>query len=320
MTDQDPFAADGLWLKTALHDHTIRSDGDLEPERHVAYHEWAGFDAVAITDHWTVTSVPSTKHVVVLTGAELAVDPLGPERYSELLAIGIEELPHDPGGDRAHWGPIDNYHFKTFPDYPTAAAYVASQGGVTFVAHPYWSGLPADVLIGADGVAGLEVFNASAARENGRGDSSYVWDLALEAGRRLTAIATDDSHHGAFDIGHAWTMVRAAERSPAAVLDALRRGLHYASAGPTILDVRRDGAEVEVACSPCRAVVLHSRYETGWGVAADERSRQHGARALERDDRGLLTRVRFEPDVPDLPFVRVVVTDEAGRSAWTNPL
>ena len=314
------FDVDGVWLKVALHDHSTRSDGHLEPAQHVAYHEWAGFDVLVFTDHWRLTRMPSTQHLLVMTGAELAVDPLGPERYSEILAIGIDELPEDPGGDRSHWVPIENYLFKTFPDYPTAASYITGQGGVCYIAHPYWSGLPPEVVIGADGVTGLELFNASAERENGRGDSSYVWDLALEAGRNLTAIATDDSHYGAFDIGHAWTVVRAAERSPEAVIAALRDGHHYATAGPTIHDVRRDGDRVEIRCSPCRSVVLHSRYETGWGVRAGERERQDGVRVLERDDAGLITRARFEPDVADVPFVRVVVVDRDGRSAWTNVL
>ena len=314
------FEAHGEWLKVALHDHSTRSDGHLPPDQHVTYHEWAGFDVVVITDHWRLTRMPSTPHLLVMTGAELAVDPLGPERYSEILAIGIEELPEDPGGDRSHWMPIENYVFKTFPDYATAAAYITGQGGVCYIAHPYWSGLPPEVVIGAEGVTGLELFNAAAERENGRGDSSYVWDLALEAGRPLTAIATDDSHYGAFDVGHAWTMVRAAERTRDAVLAALRDGLHYASAGPAIHDVRRDGDQVELHCSSSRRVVLHSRYETGWGVTAGERERQDGVRVLERDHHGSITRVRFEPDVSDLPFVRIVVTDAEGRSAWTNPL
>jgi hypothetical protein len=315
-----PFEADGAWLKAALHTHTSASDGELAPDAQVAHHEWAGFDVVAITDHWTLTSVSSTEHLLVITGAELAVDPLGPGRYTEILAIGIDEIPEDPGGDRAFWEPIDNYLFKTFPDLSTAAAVIAEQGGVSFVAHPYWSGLPPEVILGADGLTGLELFNASSERENGRGDSSYLWDLALEAGKPLTAIATDDSHYPLFDIGDAWTMVRAAERSREAVVDALRGGRTYASTGPVLHDVRRDAGAVEVRCSPCRSVGLHTRYQEGWAVRADHRGRQEGARILERNDQGLIVRARFTPDVDGLPFLRVVATDAEGRSAWTNPI
>jgi predicted metal-dependent phosphoesterase TrpH len=314
------FDGDGAWLKAALHTHTSASDGELTPEAVAAHYGWAGFDVLAITDHWTLTSIPSTEHLLVITGAELAVDPLAKGRYTEILAIGIDELPEDPGGDRAYWERIDNYDFQTFPDLTTAAAFITEQGGVAFVAHPYWSGLPPEVIQGVAGLTGLELYNASAERECGRGDSSYIWDLALEAGMALSAIATDDSHYPLFDIGDAWTMVHAEDRSRDAVLSALRAGRTYASNGPTLHDVRREGDEIEVRCSPCTSVALHSRFQEGWAVRADHRGRQEGGRILERDDRGGVVAARFQPEVDGLPFVRVVVTDAKGRNAWTNPV
>ncbi|HTG47932.1 MAG TPA: CehA/McbA family metallohydrolase [Actinomycetota bacterium] len=315
----NPFTGDGEWLKAALHTHTIRSDGDLEPVAHVRHHAWMGFDVCAITDHWKVTREPSVEGCLVLTGAELASDPLGPGRYTEILAIGIEEIPEDPGGDRAYWEPIDNYFFKTFPDLTAAGRSIREQGGVSFVAHPYWSGLPVEVLLTTEGVDGLEVFNSSAERENGRGDSSYVWDQTLEAGKPYLGFGTDDCHYPGFDIGDAWTMVRAAERSPEAVLEALRAGRTYASAGPAILDLVLDGDAVEIRCSPARAVVLVSRHETGWAVRADGRNRMEEAWALERDDAGHVVRARFTPSI-DLPYRRVVVEAPNGRRAWTNAI
>lgn len=136
----------------------------------------------------------------------------------------------------------------------------------------------------------------------------------------LSAIATDDSHYPLFDIGDAWTMVHAAERNREAVLDALRHHRTYASNGPVLHDVARDGDAIEVRCSPCASVVLHSRYQEGWSVRADHRGRQEFARILERDDRGMIVRASFSPPIEDLPFVRVVATDGEGRSAWTNPV
>jgi len=311
---------DGIWLKAALHTHTSDTDGELPPRAVAQHYEWAGFDVLAITDHWTLTSVPSNEHLLVITGAELAVDPLGKGRYTEILAIGIDEIPEDPGGDRAHWERIDNYDFKTFPDLSTAAAFITGQGGAAFVAHPYWSGLPPEVILNAEGLTGLELFNASSERENGRGDSSYIWDLALEAGRSLSAIATDDSHYPLFDVGDAWTMVRASDRSRHAVLDSLRAGRTYASNGPVLHEVRRDGGQIDVRCSPCVSVCLQTRYQEGWAVRADHRGRQEEARILQRSDAGAVVHAEFRPPTEDLPFVRVVATDAQGRRAWTNPL
>jgi hypothetical protein len=163
------------------------------------------------------------------------------------------------------------------------------------------------------------LFNSSAERENLRGDSSYVWDQCLERGRRLWAFATDDCHYPGFDINDAWTMVRAAERTEEAIVEALRRGHHYATSGPELVDVAIDGDAIEVRCSPARTVVLMSRYETGWAVRADIRNRQEDATVLERDDRGLVVRARFEPPL-ELPYRRVVIEDERGRRAWSNPI
>jgi hypothetical protein len=320
VTDGNPFDVEGVWLKSAFHTHTRRSDGELDPEAHVRHHEWAGFDVCAITDHWTLTREPSTERTMVITGVELAADPQGEAPGdSEILAIGMSEIPEDPGGDRTKWGPIDAYHYKTFPDLSAAAACIADQGGVSFVAHPYWSGLPLETLLAVEGTHGVELFNASAHRENLRGDSSYVWDQCLDRGKRLWAFGTDDCHYPGFDIGDAWTMVRAVERSEEAVLEALRRGHHYASAGPALLDVTTDGAGLEVRCSSARAVWMMSRYETGWAVLAGERNRMEDARVLERDDRGLIVRAGFSPPI-ELPHRRVVIEDEWGRRAWSNPI
>lgn len=317
----NPFRADGEWLRTQLHDHTVESDGELSPEDHVARYDALGFDVIAITDHWKVTRIASTPRMLVMTGAELAVDPLGPGRYTEILAIGIDEIPDDPGGDRRYWEPIDNYEFKTFPDLTTAAAEIERQGGAGFVAHPYWSGLPPEVVIGAERLTGLELYNASSEREDGRGDSSYVWDLALEAGRSLVAIATDDCHYPDTDYGAAWTMVRAGARTPDAVLDALRAGRTYSSNGPAIADVERDGDNVEVRCSSASTVRFQSRHEVGWAARVD-RGRTEQVRILERDDDGLIRRARLlgPTDPAPEPYLRIVVEDAAGRRAWTNPI
>ena len=114
-------------------------------------------------------------------------------------------------------------------------------------------------------------------------------------------------------------MVRAPERTEEAVLEALRRGHLYATNGPELIDVAVDGDAVEVRCGPARSVVLVSRYETGWAVRADARNRQEDGVVLERDHRGAVVRARFEPPMT-LPYRRIVVEDERGRRAWSNPI
>jgi len=324
MAPTNPFRTDGEWLKSQFHAHSLRSDGELPAESVAEEYRHHGFDVLTISDHWTMTKVEGPDGLLVIPGAELGVDPVDGPMSPEFLAIGIDEVTEEPNGDPANWYTFASSGFKTFATFDDGAAYVAAQGGVGIVCHPSWSGLSQAAVFAGSAMAGMEVWNASAHRENERGDSTYVWDLALDAGISFAPFATDDSHYPAFDIGDAWTMVRAADRTRDAVIEALRAGLVYASNGPEILDVERDGAAVEIACSPCRDVWLHASWELGWGVSAGPRGRLEGARILARNDRGLITRVRFEPgDDPwaatrENPWVRLVVADELGRRAWSN--
>lgn len=317
----DPFDGDGVWLRCALHAHSTESDGDLAPRALMAAYEAAGFDVLAVTDHWRLTSVPSTPALLSLPAAELTADVEKPGMTADVLVYGIEAVPDDPGGDRRNWMVNEEEHWeqRTFASISCAAAYAREQGAVAFVAHPYWTGLDAAPILDAEGVAGLEVYNASGETECGRGDSSMVWDAALERGRTLFGIATDDTHVARLDVGRAWTHVRAADRSPDAVVAALREGRFYASAGPTLHHVHRDGAAIEVRCSPCRAVVLQMEREHGCSVVAGPRGRRDG-RILETDGEGLITRAVVESPWAAPRFVRVRAVDAEGQSAWTNAL
>jgi len=317
---QNPFETDGVWLRAALHTHTTESDGQHDPRFLFEHYRDVGFDVVAITDHWRVTSLPSTDRVLTIPAAELTYD-VSPGRVGEFLAYGIDELPDDPGGMRENWivNEEERWEQRTFPDFTTANRWAAEQDAVTYAAHPYWSGLDVEVLRRAEGYAGLEVYNGSSEMEDGRGDSSAWWDALLGDGRLVFGIAVDDQHSPLFELGLAWTMICARERSEEAVLEALRSGATYASAGPTIFDARLDGDGVEVTCSPCRAVVLGMREERGASVVAGDRGRRMGM-ILESDREGLITRARVESQEPDPGYLRVSVVDAAGRKAWTNPL
>jgi len=317
----NPFGMAGSWLKCALHTHSTESDGDLPPQALARQYAAAGFDVLAITDHWRLTRVPSVPSLLMLPGAELTFDLGQPGWTSDLLVYGISEIPDDPGGDRRNWLVNEEEHWeqRTFPDLATAGRYARGQGAVAYVAHPYWTGMDATALLDGDHVSGVEVYNASSELECGRGDSSMVWDAALAAGRSLHCIATDDSHMPLFDIGLAWTWVKAPDRSPEAVLHALRHGHSYASAGPVLHEVHRDGAAVEVSCSPCRAVILQMDRELGCSVAAGNRGRRSG-RILETSESGLITRAVIEAPPPEPGYMRVRAVDAAGYSAWTNVL
>lgn len=320
----NPFRADGEWFKAQFHSHSSKSDGVLPPESVTAEYLHRGYDVLTISDHWTLTRVEAPDELLILPGAELGVDPVAGPMAPEFLAIGIDEVPEEPNGDPANWHQSGNSGFKTFATFEDGAAFVEEQSGVSVLCHPAYSGLPQEAVFAARVLDGIEVWNAGVQRETDRGDSSYMWDLTLDAGISLAPFASDDSHDPV-DIDDAWTMVRAADRTREAVIEALTAGRVYATNGPRVHDVQRDGGQVEVAFDPARDVWLHSAWEEGFGLSAGPRGPvEGGGEILERDDRGLITRARFtlssdeQTDQEDHRWWRLVIADDRGRRAWTN--
>ena len=86
----DPWRAAGTWLRCALHTHTTNSDGELAPRALVKHYERAGYDVLAVTDHWFRSDPPSTNGMLVLPSAELNCLLPG-DRDGHVLALGIDD-------------------------------------------------------------------------------------------------------------------------------------------------------------------------------------------------------------------------------------
>jgi hypothetical protein len=284
-----------------LHAHTTNSDGEPTPERLVEHYARAGFDVLAITDHWHVTPFEHDD-ILVISSAELSATVAGELEEADVLAYGIDELPEVR---------------ERFPSIAEAAAWIVAHGGVAYLAHPYWSGLSEQHYLGAPDLAGVEVFNGGSEQQQGNGLSVVHWDAILATGRECHGIATDDSHYAGQDSRLAWTMVRTRQRTREAVLDALRSGCFYATSGPEILDVRSDADGVEVRCSPARSVILRSGRWDGCGVTADPLGMNWRGRVTERAADGSITAARLE--LPEFHgWGRVEVSDAAGGRAWSG--
>ena len=301
----DAFSAEGRWLRCALHAHTTESDGELAPDLLARHYERAGYDVLAVTDHWKRTEARS-EEMLVIPSVELNCILPG-ARDGHVLGYGVTCEPGDLEALAEEYG-----------DLARTADWIEQHGGVAYLAHPYWTGVSPGALELPANVVGIEVFNAGCELEVGRGLSAVHWDELCEAGRLCPALATDDSHHPGFDSDLAWTWVRAPERSAEAVLAALAAGAFYSSAGPRLESVLRDGDAVEVSCSPCRSVTLVSGKSIGSAVNAGRLGYVYGGRALVTDDAGLVLRARLHVP-PAARHVRVEVTDVSGRKAWANP-
>jgi hypothetical protein len=297
----NPFAATGEWLRCALHAHTTASDGEAPPPALAAHYARAGYDVLATTDHWSVTPIASDEILVIPSSELNASLPNG--RDGHVLAFGIAGLPE---------------RREPFPSLAAAADWIDAAGGVAYLAHPRWTGAGVGEVLDAPALRGIEVFNAGCELECSRGLAGDYWDDLLALGRPCFGLATDDSHMPGFDSGHAWTFVRAAERSSSGVLDTLREGSFYASHGPEIHALELNG-DVTVTTSPCASVALIAGPHDGSRVNAGRLGLRHRGEILEQSPDGAIVRTRLErPSAGG--WARLEITDEAGCRAWTNPL
>jgi hypothetical protein len=101
-----------------------------------------------------------------------------------------------------------------------------------------------------------------------------------------------------------WVMVKAESNEPELLVQALKAGHYYSTQGPVIQDIRIEGDEVVVDCSPAFGVYLLGK----------------GSRSDQSEQRGQTTARLNAARMGKGGFMRVVVVDEQGRSAWSNPL
>jgi hypothetical protein len=295
-----PFDQPGRFWRGNLHTHSTASDGLLTPQQVCQTYHQAGYDFLAITDHfleryhWPITSVQElrTAQFTALTGAELHSGHTETGSLWHILAVG---LPLDFAPARPN---------ETGPDIATRAM---GTGAFVAVAHPAWYSLTERDVLSLGFVHAIEVFNGTSADHSDKVDSWYMLDLMLNRGRRYFALATDDAHfnprrHDSFT---GWTMVKSTSNDPEALLQALKDGRYYSSTGPELHNVTVNPATmtVTVDCSPVSHIFV-----TG---------KQNLARMEFGDG---ITRAEFKLENFETPFIRVTVRTADGKRAWTNPI
>lgn len=88
-----PFNRDGEWLRCQLHSHTTNSDGEATADGLIEHYVRAGFDVLAITDHWHITTAAHDE-LVLLPSSELSARLEGRGDFdADVLAYGIDVLP-----------------------------------------------------------------------------------------------------------------------------------------------------------------------------------------------------------------------------------
>ncbi|HUF87548.1 MAG TPA: CehA/McbA family metallohydrolase [Thermohalobaculum sp.] len=299
------FANPGRFFRGNLHTHSTASDGALAPAEVCRRYAEAGYDFIALTDHFlgrygypvTDTSAFRTNRFTTIPGAEVHTGRMRNGEIWHLLAVGL------PAGFAPP--PQPDFAGTDAGESPAALARRCVEAGAfVALAHPEWNGLTPEDARAIDAAHAVEIYNHGSHVECDRGFGVALLDTLLSEGRRLTLCATDDAHFHAPDHFGGWVMVKAALNEPEALLAALKAGAYYASTGPELHDVRIEGERIVIACSPAERIIA---------IGANSAARVVHGSALTRAELPL-------PHFREGGWVRVAIHDKAGKRAWSNPL
>ena len=294
----NPWEAPGEWLLGNLHTHTKRSDGSLSVDFTAGVYRNSEYDFLAITDHDVLFEKEERRKDGLLLLGKCMETTLLTDAV-ELLVLGVDRAPDITREVTTGQEAIDR---------------IRALGGMAFLAHPYWSSLRTPDVLALEGLTGIELFNFGTEYYQKKGYAVQMVDELLAAGKRFWNIAVDDCHHAQeyLDSCRAAVMVRAAERSTDAILDAIRQGLFYSTTGPRIHHLAFDGEQILLECDPVVEIVFHAN----WYFA--QRSETSGRRPFTKRR---YPSDRYRPRLgKDVTYCFVEIRDEAGRAAWTNPL
>ncbi|MCM8756973.1 MAG: CehA/McbA family metallohydrolase [Candidatus Omnitrophica bacterium] len=280
------FGKKGNWYRGNLHLHTNFSDGTLAPEEICSFYYQAGYQFVALTDHWNFTQVNlSYDNFITIPAVEYH------SGVYHIVALGVNRLL--PQSIKSPQEIIDA---------------INQEGGIPIMAHPYWSGITSGDLMALQGFSHLEIYNNVCQITKGKGFSSVHWDELLQSGRQLFGVAVDDAHHRPRqtmedDLIGSWVMAKAESLDVGSLLQAIRRGDFYSSTGVTIHEVSFLGDRLTVHTSPVQEIRFISQNAQGERVSGCGQEIDKAEYELTGTER----------------YLRIEAVDHHHRFAWTNP-
>ena len=289
----NPFEQEGNWYKAALHVHTTTSDGDVDVKTRLDQYRAAGYDVVAVTDHWKTNDL--THHT-----------------NEKFLAInGMEAHPQTGTGAPAHhFVCLDLPHpFELQKDLPAQELIdkVLNVGGEVIYAHPYWTAHTLEELLEVSGYIGVEVYNSHCDLATAKGYNYVHIDQLLNKGRIFSLTSVDDIHRSDW-IGLGWTMIKAKSLDKDSIMNAVKKGSYYASCGPVIKDCRIEDGTIKITTS--EVAKIRFLFDS-----------LGGGREFRANQGELITQAswKFTDHRRPVKWLRAEVVDKNGRYAWTNP-
>jgi hypothetical protein len=291
-----PFSGPGQFYRGNLHSHSTNSDGKLSVQEVCQRYREAGYDFVALTEHFMArfdfpvsdTRSCRSEDFTTLIAAELHQGKIQVGEPWHILAVGI---------------PLDFARPSAGEDARQIAQRAADAGAFIGLVHPSWYGLTIEDARLIDCAHAVEVYNHGSEIEVERGEDWNFCDQLLNEGRRLSGFATDDAHTLGHDAFGGWVQVRAEALEPEALLQSLKAGRYYSSQGPEIYDISLEDGEIRVACSVAVAISLQGRGAKSDYVLGEA-----------------LKSATFPTKKFEDAWVRVTVRDKDGKKAWSNPV
>lgn len=293
------FSKPGKFWRGNLHTHSTLSDGMWTPEAVCRLYKDAGYDFVAITDHfkerygWPIADTLAFRGegFTTLIGAELHTDGMDFGNGWHIVALGL---------------PFDFAHTPPDETGSQLARRALDAGAFVIAAHPQWYAMTENDMLSLGDIHAVEIFNAGVGHDSDTAESTYMLDLMLARGKRFSACATDDAHFNlnARDRIKGWVRVKSTELTPEALLTALKAGDYYSSTSPSIYDIQViPGEKLYVRCSPASQI-----YALGRPIEFTSVSEQS------------ITEAEFSLKDWRSDYVRVLVRDEYQHKAWSNPI
>lgn len=291
------FSNDGVWLKGNLHSHTTVSDGVIAPADIARLYHARGYDFLSMTDHniFMPHSELPEEQLILLTGVEHDIE-YNTDKCIHVVGTGTV------GKDSTNYL-CKRYSASELTDQQLINM-MREDGQFIALAHPIWSRMEPEEVLSLNGFHAMEVYNNGTEHLCHGGNAEIYWDMLLRHGKCVFATASDDVHVP-YDLFGGWVWVKATQRSPQAILEALFNGIFYASSGPVIHDCGMDDDKVYVSCSDCREIHFVTYPPRGKSYFAES-----GA---------LLTEATHTLTGREA-YVRIVCVNNEGRSAWTNPI
>ncbi|MGI9165888.1 MAG: CehA/McbA family metallohydrolase [Pyrinomonadaceae bacterium] len=211
------------WWSGDLHTHTVHSDGDWTVAELISSARNSGLDFIVITDHNTASH-------------HAEIDRLSKGLRQPLVLRGEEITTY--GGHTNTWGlPSGTWiDFRARPGDSTRISNMAAEvhraGALISINHPFalCGGCSWSYAAAVGDFDAIEVWNG--AWDQTDEQAVLMWDKVLQSGRRITAIASSDSHRPANPIGNPTTHVGTKDLSQTSLLSAIRQGRIYLTSEP----------------------------------------------------------------------------------------